>query len=139
MSDLRDVLSGQILVTDQIPTEGECAFDPLVADLDDRGGQVPAEFLPRRYVRVPMPGAVPNMIEVDMVARYASANALHGRAVIFVSAHPVPRSMCAARCVQVTIGGTIQSAMLLVNKADPRAFDDDKVVDVMLAIGGGVQ
>lgn len=140
MAELRDVLAGQIVIADVLPTEGECAGDPFVLDLDDHHYQGTVGFLPRYYVRYPMAGdLVPMVADVVKASAFASNIVVHGRKVIFVSSHPVPRAMCAARTIQLTFGGTIQGAMLQVNRADDRAFGDDRVLQVMLALGGGSQ
>ena len=140
MADIREVLSGQISIADQVPMEGDIRDDPFVMDLDDHHYRGEIGYLPHHYVRFPMVGqAVPPMAAVEALARFATTAVTHGQRVIFVSSHPAPSAMCAARTLHLTIGGTIQGAIMAVNKADDRAFADDAVLDVILALGGGAK
>jgi len=140
MAEIREVLAGRLSIAGQVPTETDCANNPLVVDLDDHRYNGTAAFIPHYYARYPLVNvAVPQMTEVETIARFATSVLLRGHPVIIVSTGPVPRAMVAARTMHLTIGGTIQGAILAVNKADDTAFSDDRVVDVMLALGGGAR
>jgi hypothetical protein len=79
------------------------------------------------------------MADVEKIARFASGVIVQGARVVFVSLHPVPRAMCAARTMHLSVGGTIQGAIMAVNKVDGTAFEDDRVLDVMLVLGGAAK
>jgi hypothetical protein len=140
MAGIREVLAGQLAISGQVPTEAECSGDPLVVDLDDHKFNGTVGFIPHHYTRYPLVNsAVPQMTEVETIARFATSVLLRGHRVIVVSTGPVPRAMVAARTLHLTVGGTIQGAIMAVSKVDARAFDTDAVLEVMVALGGGAR
>jgi hypothetical protein len=140
VADIKDVLTGQLAISDQLPLEAESGDDPLIVDLDDHKYTGQIGYLPRHYLRYPMVGIViPHMADVEKVARFASGVIVQGARVVFVSLHPVPRAMCAARTMHLSVGGTIQGAIMAVNRVDGTAFEDDRVLDVMLVLGGAAK
>jgi hypothetical protein len=141
VADIKDVLTGQLAISEQFPLEGEGGEDPFVIDLDDHHYHGTPAVSHRHYMRYPMVGngGMPHMADVEKVARFASGVLVQGMRVVFVSLHPVPRAMCAARTMHLSVGGTIQGAIMAVNKVDGTAFEDDRVLDVMLALGGAAK
>jgi hypothetical protein len=80
VADIKDVLTGQLAISEQIPTEADLTDDPLVVDLDDHQYNGQIGFLPRHYLRYPMVGsAVPHMADVEKIARFASGVIVQGR------------------------------------------------------------